>query len=108
MPYRSKWSQSDLEQYASHRHGRRRENPRAEKATRQRHRANGLGQVSFTLLEHGLVDEVRLWVYPIILGKKGPQSPHFLNYPSEQFDFVSSRALPNGIVIVNYKCKHES
>ena len=68
----------------------------------------GLGQVSFTLLEHGLVDEVRLWVHPIILGKKGPQSPHFLNCPPAQFDLMSSRALPNGIVIMNYKCKHEA
>lgn len=59
-------------------------------------------------LEHGLVDEIRLWVHPIILGKKGPQSPHFLNCSSAQFDLVSSRALSNGIVIVNYKCNHEA
>jgi dihydrofolate reductase len=68
----------------------------------------GLGQVSFALLGQGLVDEIRLWIHPIILGKKGPQSPHFLNSPSAQFDLVSSRALPNGIVIVNYRCKHEA
>jgi dihydrofolate reductase len=68
----------------------------------------GLGQVSFTLLEHGLVDEIRLWVHPIILGKKGPQAPHFLNCSPAQFDLVSSRALPNGIVIMNYTCKHEA
>ena len=68
----------------------------------------GLGQVSFTLLEHGLVDEIRLWIHPIMLGKKGPQSPHFLNCPTALFDLVSSRALPNGIVIVNYKCTHEA
>lgn len=64
----------------------------------------GLGQVTFALLEHGLVDEVRLWVHPILLGKTGPQAPHFLNCPPAQFELVSSRALPNGIVIVNYKC----
>jgi dihydrofolate reductase len=68
----------------------------------------GLGQVSFTLLEHGLVDEIRLWVHPIILGKKGPRTPHFLNCPPSQFELASSRALPNGIVIVNYKCKRET
>jgi dihydrofolate reductase len=68
----------------------------------------GLGQVSFTLLEHGLLDEIRLWVHPIILGKKGPESPHFLNCPPTQFELVSSRELPNGIVIVNYRCKHEA
>jgi dihydrofolate reductase len=68
----------------------------------------GLGQVSFTLLEHGLIDEVRLWVHPIILGKKGPQSPHFLNCSWARFDLVSSRAMPNGIVIVNYGCRQEA
>jgi dihydrofolate reductase len=68
----------------------------------------GLWQVSFTLLEHGLMDEVRLWVHPIILGKNGPQARHFLNCPPTQFDLVSSRALPNGIVIVNYQCKRKA
>ena len=68
----------------------------------------GLGQVSFTLFEHGLIDEIRLWVHPLILGKKGPQSPHFLNCRPAQFDLVSTRALPNGIVIVNYTCRREA
>jgi dihydrofolate reductase len=68
----------------------------------------GFGQVSFTLLEHGLLDEVRLWVHPIILGKNGPQAPHFLHCPPEQFDLVNSRTLPNGIVIVNYKCGRQA
>ncbi len=68
----------------------------------------GLGQVSFTLLAEGLVDEIRLWVHPLILGKKGPRSPHFLDCPPSQFDLVGSRTMPNGIVIVNYKCKREA
>lgn len=65
----------------------------------------GLGEVSFTLLEQGLMDEVRLWIHPIILGKQGPQVPHFLDCSPTQFDLVSSRALSNGIIIANYKCK---
>lgn len=64
----------------------------------------GLGQLSFALLEHGLVDEIRLWVHPLILGKKGPRAPHFLSCPPAQFELISSRALPNGVVIVNYEC----
>lgn len=68
----------------------------------------GLGEVSYTLLEHGLLDEVRLWIHPIILGKKGPRTPHFLNCSPTQFALASSRTLPNGIVIVNYKCKREA
>lgn len=68
----------------------------------------GLGEVSYALLEHGLVDEVRLWMHPIILGKQGTQVPHFLNCPLTLFDLAGSRTLPSGTVIVNYKCKREA
>lgn len=67
----------------------------------------GLGPVSFALLEHGLMDEIRLWIHPIILGKNGPRAPHFLNFQPAQFELVSSRSLPNGIVIVNYRCTRQ-
>ena len=30
----------------------------------------GLGQVSFALLEQGLVDEILLWIHPIIPGEE--------------------------------------
>jgi dihydrofolate reductase len=63
----------------------------------------GIGQVSFTLLEHGLFDELRLWVHPLILGNKGPQVPHFRDCPPMQMQLVASRTLPNGIVILNYQ-----
>lgn len=65
----------------------------------------GLGAVSFALLEQGLVDEVRLWIHPIILGKQGPQTPHFLNCALTLFDLASSRTLSSGTVVVNYTCK---
>jgi|SRR6185437_13580249 len=65
----------------------------------------GLGQVSFTLLEHGLLDEIRLWIHPIILGRKGPQGAHFAHCPPTQFELAGSRTLPNDIIIANYKCK---
>ena len=64
--------------------------------------------MSFTLLEHGLMDEIRLWIHPIILGKKGPKSPYVLNCSPVQFDLASSLTLPNGIVIGNYKRKRDA
>jgi hypothetical protein len=33
----------------------------------------GFGQVSYTLLDHGLLDELRLWVHPFMLRSGGPQ-----------------------------------
>jgi dihydrofolate reductase len=65
----------------------------------------GLGQVSFTLLERGLFDEIRLWVHPLILGKGGPRLPHFRECPALAFDLIESRTLPNGIAILNYRAR---
>jgi dihydrofolate reductase len=63
----------------------------------------GLGQVSFALMEHGLIDEIRLWVHPLILGNNGPQVPHFRDCPPVQLHLVAARTLPNGIAILNYQ-----
>jgi dihydrofolate reductase len=35
----------------------------------------GFGQLSFTLMEHGLLDELRLWVYPLFVGRGGRAAP---------------------------------
>jgi len=32
----------------------------------------GFGQLSHTMLEHGLLGELRLWIHPFIIGKGGP------------------------------------
>jgi dihydrofolate reductase len=63
----------------------------------------GIGQASFMLLEHGLLDELRLWVHPLILGNKGPQVPHFRGCPSTRMNLAASRILSNGIAILNYQ-----
>lgn len=66
----------------------------------------GLGQVSFTMMEHGLLDEIRLWVHPLILGRTGPKLPHFLECPPAHLQLVDTRSLPNGTSILNYRCDH--
>lgn len=68
----------------------------------------GLGEVSFALMEAGLVDELRLWVHPFILGRSGPRTPHFLACPRTSLELAGSRALPNGIVVMNYNCWREA
>lgn len=66
---------------------------------------NGLGQVSFTLLEHGLIDEIRLWVHPLILGRNGPERVHFRDCPPLRVELADSTTLANGIAILNYRLR---
>lgn len=62
----------------------------------------GLGPVSFTLLEHGLPDELRLWIHPMIRGRQGPIVLHFRDCPPAQFHLLDSSTLPNGIGVRRY------
>jgi dihydrofolate reductase len=61
----------------------------------------GSSTLTSTLLEHGLVDEVLLIVYPVLLG----QGKRFFaeRTPPCSFEFVSTKALPSGVVINAYK-----
>jgi len=63
----------------------------------------GLGAVSFALMKEGLIDDLRLWMYPLLLGSAGPQLPHFLKCAPTRFDLSGTRTLPNGIVVLSYR-----
>jgi len=62
---------------------------------------SGSSTLTSTLLEHGLADEVVLFVYPVLLGK----GKRFFaeGTPARAFELVSTKALPSGIVINAYK-----
>jgi dihydrofolate reductase len=62
----------------------------------------GIGPVTYTLLEHGLLDELRLWVHPLILGRTGPTVPHFVHCPPTHLRLIEAATLPNGIAILRY------
>lgn len=61
----------------------------------------GSSTLTPTLLEHGLVDEVLLIVYPVLLG----QGKRFFaeRAPPCSFELVSTKAFPSGVVINAYK-----
>jgi len=61
----------------------------------------GSSTLTSTLLEHGLVDEIILITYPVLLG----QGKRFFatGTPPRAFTLSSSRALPSGVVINAYK-----
>jgi dihydrofolate reductase len=61
----------------------------------------GSSTLTSTLLEHGLVDEVLLAIYPVLLGT----GKRFFaeGTPPCTFELVSSQAMPTGIIFNSYK-----
>jgi hypothetical protein len=60
-----------------------------------------ISTLTSTLLEHGLVDEVLLVVYPVLLGT----GKRFFaeGTPPRSFELVSTKAMPSGIILSAYK-----
>ncbi|HEY2637894.1 MAG TPA: dihydrofolate reductase family protein [Solirubrobacteraceae bacterium] len=62
----------------------------------------GFGPLTRTLLEHGLLDELRLWVHPFLVGQAGPDDLLFRPGPTTHMDLVATTPLASGIVILTY------
>jgi dihydrofolate reductase len=62
----------------------------------------GFGQLSHTMLEHGLLDELRLWVHPFIIGTGGPDDLLYRDAPLARFRLEDSTPLESGIVVLSY------
>jgi dihydrofolate reductase len=62
----------------------------------------GFGDVTRLLLEHGLVDELQLWIHPQLVGPA--QADDLVSRPGTAavLTLVSSRAMPNGIILATY------
>jgi dihydrofolate reductase len=63
----------------------------------------GFGQLSFELLANGLLDELRLWVHPLFVGRGGPSDLLYRDCDLTQFELVSSQPLKSGIVVLTYR-----
>jgi dihydrofolate reductase len=63
----------------------------------------GFGVVSRLLLEHGLLDELRLWVHPLIVGAGQPSDLLFGPSPAVGFDLIDATALSDGTVLLSYQ-----
>jgi len=63
----------------------------------------GFGPVTRLLLQRGLLDELRLWFHPLILGRGEPRDLLFGAVPTTAWRLVDSTALSNGIVILAYE-----
>ena len=60
----------------------------------------GSSTLTSTVLEHGLADEVLLFVYPVLLGKG--KRIFADGTPPRAFELASTKALPSGIVVNTY------
>lgn len=65
----------------------------------------GFGPVSHTLMAAGLLDRLRLWVHPFILGHGGPQDLLYHDAPVTQFDLEDATTLESGIVVLDYRIR---
>jgi dihydrofolate reductase len=63
----------------------------------------GFGVVSRLLLEHGLLDELRLWVHPLIVGSAEPGDLLFGPAPAVGFELTGATTLSDGIVLLSYR-----
>jgi dihydrofolate reductase len=62
----------------------------------------GFGSVSRLLVDHGLLDELRLWVHPLVLGRGSVGDLLFGEMTATAFHLTDAITLSDGIVILNY------
>ena len=63
----------------------------------------GFGPLAHTLMEHGLLDEVRVWVHPFFFGNAGPDDLLFRNGPLTRLTLTDTTTLTSGIIILTYQ-----
>jgi dihydrofolate reductase len=68
----------------------------------------GFGAVSTLLMEHGLLDELRLWFHPLFVGKGTSDDLLFPKGLPTQFELTDSTILKNGMAILTYRRSTET
>lgn len=63
----------------------------------------GFGQLSYALLERGLLDELRLWVHPFFVGSGNPDDLLARKCPLTELTLTGSKTLSSGVVVLSYK-----
>jgi dihydrofolate reductase len=66
----------------------------------------GFGQLAHELMANGLLDELRLWVHPFMLGTgTGSSDLLFRSGTTAMFDLVDTAPLDSGIVLLTYRTR---
>jgi dihydrofolate reductase len=62
----------------------------------------GFGELSYGLMNAGLLDELRLWIHPFFVGRAGTEDLLFRPGAPSMFDYADSTVLKSGTVILRY------
>ncbi|TDC87440.1 dihydrofolate reductase family protein [Actinomadura sp. 7K507] len=62
----------------------------------------GFGPVSRTLVENGLLDELRLWIHPVIVGPADPGELLTQKDFSASFELADTKTFSTGVIIATY------
>jgi riboflavin biosynthesis pyrimidine reductase len=62
----------------------------------------GFGEVTRNLLAAGLLDRLRLWVHPVLIGRGGPEGLLYGEVPTTRFTLDKAIPPGSGIVILEY------
>lgn len=68
----------------------------------------GFGPVAQTLLQRHLLDEIRLWVHPVLVEAGSPSDLLFREGSASRLKLVETKTLASGIVILSYQPAAES
>lgn len=63
----------------------------------------GFGDIAHSLLQAGLLDELRVWIHPFFFGDAEPRALLFRQASSTKLDLIDTTTLKNGIVILSYR-----
>ncbi|HSS96473.1 MAG TPA: dihydrofolate reductase family protein [Terriglobales bacterium] len=59
----------------------------------------GIGELTYTLLQHGLIDEIRLLMYPVVIS-----GGHiFETIDKTPLNLLESRSFSNGVMVLHYQ-----
>jgi hypothetical protein len=53
-------------------------------------------------MQHGLLDELRLWVHPLFVGKARPEDLIYRDGPPAIFELRDATAMKSGNVVLTY------
>ena len=68
----------------------------------------GFGRLAGTLMEHGLLDEIRLWIHPFFLGNAAEAGLLIHHTDAARLRLSGSRTMANGTVIHSYAVENGS